>query len=135
MIFANPRIEVSGVRSSCETVEMKSVFIRSTSRSTVMSRTRTTVPRETPSDGSTMALATARPSRPWASGISRVAASVEPMPSSSGRTCGGGLVQQAAGGSAQHLLEPPVDALDAPRGVDDQQPLAEVVETPRPARG
>ena len=86
MILAKPRIEVRGVRSSWETVEMKSVFIRSTSRSTVMSRTRTTVPRDVSSAGSTMSLATARPRRPSARGISRVAACVVPIPSSSGRT-------------------------------------------------
>ena len=39
MILANPSTDVSGVRSSWETVEMNSVFIRSTSFSTVTSRT------------------------------------------------------------------------------------------------
>lgn len=42
--LAKPSTDVSGVRSSCETVAMKSVFIRSTSFSSVTSRTSTTDP-------------------------------------------------------------------------------------------
>jgi hypothetical protein len=44
VILAKPSTDVSGVRSSCETVAMKSVFMRSTSFSRVTSRTMTTAP-------------------------------------------------------------------------------------------
>ena len=44
-----PRIEVSGVRSSWLTTETNSFFIRSTSRRWVMSRKTTTAPRTTSS--------------------------------------------------------------------------------------
>jgi hypothetical protein len=41
---SDPRMLVSGVRSSCETTEMNSSFMRSTLRCSVMSRKLTTAP-------------------------------------------------------------------------------------------
>ena len=51
-----------------------------------------------------------------------------PDPVQLGEDLGRRLVQQAPRRPGQHLLEPPVDALDASLGVDDEEPLGEVVE-------